>query len=149
MFPFKLLCHLERKTYVPGQCPVANQNPVSLTAVETPQKYATDPCRYPRKIRTKRASQKVISPVLIEIPFILLHTRPVAVNRVQVRCTTNMLLQFWKLLHHTFHGCDVIVLQLSTVKGAVTRYLLGSYRYLNGITVAEREDSNLPLLVTT
>jgi len=49
-------------------------------------------------------------------------------------------LQSRKLPHNVFQGYDVIVLQLSTVEGAVTRYLVGRYRSLSCISLVERED---------
>ena len=40
-------------------------------------------------------------------------------------------MQFLKLPLPVFHGYEVITLKISTVKGAVTRYLVGSYRSLS------------------
>ena len=56
--------------------------------------------------------------------------------------------QFWKLPDCVFHCYNVIVLQLNIVKGAVTRYLICSCRFLRWISAPKRGHSNLSLLVT-
>ena len=56
------------------------------------------------------------------------------------------LLQLRELSYPVFHVYDVIAFNLSTVKGAVTRYLVGRYRLLSLILVAERKDSKIVTL---
>jgi len=61
--------------------------------------------------------------MLWELHFSLLNTRPVTLYRVQVHCTAYMSTAIAEVTLPVFRVCNVTALHLSTVKGAVTRYL--------------------------
>ena len=95
-----------------------------------------------------KASQWVISRAFSKIIFNFLLTKPMAVFRVEYRCTADSRTTILKVTCLCVPLLKRNSLQLNIVKGAVTRYLICSCRSLRWISVAKRGDSNLSLLVT-